>query len=162
MNIHSFNGISIEVTSPLSPVGVAELESAERTLGCRFPSDYREFVLRFGSGEFERLALRVFSPSEIVQMTPTDRARFSEYWFWVDSPDVWTQERAVESIACFDGSCGDDIRFHPAESQTMYLLPHGDTVIHKFTSFADIVRHFQREFTPESDQLTFTQYGTYT
>lgn len=44
----------------------------------------------------------------------------------------------------------------------MYLLPHGDTVIHKFTSFADIVRHFQREFTPESDQLTFTQYGTYT
>ncbi len=161
MSVHSFNGINFEATIPLRPVEVAELEFVERVLGCRFPSDYREFVLRFGSGELEELTLRVFSPSQIVQMTPDDRARSSEHWFWVDSPDVWTRERAVESIACFDGSSGDDIRFHPADSESMYLLPHEDTVIHKFTSFADIVRHFQREFAPESDRLTFTQYGTY-
>lgn len=159
MSIHSFNGIRFVVTSPLRPVEAAELESAERRLGCRFPSDYRDFVLRFGPGEFEELSLRVFSPTLIFHMTPDDRVRFSKHWFWMDSPDVWTQERAVESIACFDGSGGDDIRFHPADSRTIYLLPHGDTVIHKFTCFADIVRHFQREFTPESDRLIFTQYG---
>jgi hypothetical protein len=161
MSVHSFNGVDFEASTPLSPVEVAELESAERALGCRFPSEYREFVLRFGSGELKELTLRVFAPSQIVQMTPDDRARFSEHWFWVDSPDVWTQERAVESIACFDGSCGDDIRFHPADPQTMYLLPHEDTVIHKFTTLADIVRHFRREYASESDRLTFTQYGTY-
>jgi hypothetical protein len=160
MSVHSFHGINFEVIAPLCPVGVAELESAEKALGCRFPSDYRDFVLRFGSGELEELTLRVISPSQILEVTPDDRTRFSEHWFWVDSPDVWTQERAVESIACFDGSSGDDIRFHPADSRTMYLLPHEDTVIHKFTSFADIVRHFQREFAPESDRLTFIQHGT--
>jgi hypothetical protein len=161
MNVHSFNGIDFEVTKPLRPVGVSELHYAERALGCRFPSDYREFVLRFGSGEFEELTLQVFSPSQIIQITPGDRTRLSEYWFWADSSAVWTQDRAIESIACFDGSCGDDIRFHPADPSTMYLLPHEDTLIHKFTSFPDIVRHFQREFAPESGKLTFTQYGTY-
>ena len=159
MSSHTFNGIKFEATKPLRPVGVAELESAERALGYRFPSDYREFVLRFGSGEFEELTLRVFSPFEILEMTPDDRARFSEHWFWDDSPNVWTQEQAVESVACFDGGSGDDIRFHPADPETIYLLPHEDTVIHKFSSFADIVRHFQREFAPESDKLTFVQYG---
>lgn len=160
MSVHSFAGVNFEASTPLRPVGTAEMEAAERALGCRFPSDYREFVLRFGSGELQELTLRVFSPDQIVQMTPGDRSRFCNYWFWVDSPDVWTQERAIESIACFDGSCGDDIRFHPADPLTMYLLPYGDTVIHRFTTFADIVQHFKREFAPDTDRLTFIQYGT--
>jgi hypothetical protein len=156
MGAHSFHGVNFEVSRPLRPIGSAELESAEAALGCRFPSDYREFVLRFGAGEFDELTLRVFSPSQIVRMTPEDRDRFSQYWFWVDSPEVWTKEKAIESIACFDGSCGDDIRFHPSDPQTMYLLPHEKTVIYRFTSFADIIGHFRREFSPDSDGLTFT------
>lgn len=159
MGAHSFQGIDFETTGSLRPVAPAELEAAEAALGCRFPPDYREFVLRFGAGELNELTLRAFSPSQIVRVTPDDRTRLSEYWYWVDSPEVWSQERAIESIACFDGSCGDDIRFHPSDPQTMYLLPHEHTVIYKFTTFADIIRHFRREFSPDSDTLTFTQYG---
>lgn len=155
MSIHTFKGISFETSGPLSPVTTAELEKAERTLGCRFPADYREFILRFGPEEFSELTLRLFAPADIVKMTPEDRHRFAEYWFWTDSPDVWTQEQAVESIACFDGSCGDDIRFHPADPKTMYLLAHEESVILPFTSFADLVHHFQQTGESDTEKLTF-------
>ncbi|MGV3755859.1 MAG: SMI1/KNR4 family protein [Verrucomicrobiota bacterium] len=156
MSTHTFKGINFETSGPLSPVTTAELEKAERALGCRFPPDYRDFILRFGPGEFKELTLRLFAPAEIVEMTPDDRNRFSEYWFWTDSPDVWTQEQAMESIACFDGSSGDDIRFHPTDPKTMYLLVHEERVILPFTSFTDLVHHFQRTSESDPDTLTFT------
>ena len=159
MKLHSFNGIEFQATAPFRPVELTELESAERALGCRFPSEYRDFVLRFGTGEFIQLGLRALSPSRIVQTTPEDRARLSEYWFWEDSPKVWTQKQAIESVACFDGNSGDDIRFHPAEPQTMYLLPHEDTIICKFTTLAGIVRFFRGQREAKLETLTFVPDG---
>jgi hypothetical protein len=156
MATHLFNGVAFETKAPLDPIEVAELDFAEQKLGCHFPTEYRDFVLRFGSGEFNELSLRIFAPRQVVEMTSDDRARLAEYWFWVDSPDIWNRERAIESIACFDGSNGDDLRFHPSDPQTLYLLPHEESVIYKFSSLMEIVRHFRRECEFHLDKLTFT------
>jgi hypothetical protein len=155
MSNHSFRKLRFETSRPLHPIAVGELESVEQALRCRFPSDYRDFVLRFGSGEFDQISLCVQRPSEILQRTDEDRARLAKYWFWDHSPDVWSQARAVESIACFDGTSGDDIRFHPSDLHSMYLLPHEDNFIIRFTSFADIVHHFRRTFSPDLSRLVF-------
>src|SRR5215470_9361352 len=106
-----FEGIKLLVVGSARPVPESEVAAAEERLKCRFPSDYRHFVTRFGPGYFSVLPLRVFSPAQVLASTPEDQQRLTEYWFWEESADVLTHRDGVRSIACFDTDVGHDIRF---------------------------------------------------
>jgi hypothetical protein len=155
MSRHSFRGVDFDVTGPICPVSRDELESAEEALQWRFPTDYRDFVLRFGSGEFQNMPFRVLPPAAILRRTASDQARLADYWFWNDSPEIWNKTQALESIACFDGTSGDDIRFHPKDPGIIYFLPYEEHFILKFTGFADIVGHYRREAPSECGKIIF-------
>ena len=101
------------------------------------------------------MPLGVPRPSTILRTTTSDQARFAEYWFWKDSPDIWNKVQALESIACFDGTSGDDIRFHPKDPRFIYFLPHEDSFILKFTGFAGIVGYYRRQAPRETEKIIF-------
>jgi hypothetical protein len=155
MSHKSFQGINFSVAGPLWLVGQHELESAEQVLRCRFPSDYRDFVLRFGSGEFQIMPFRVLRPADILRTTVSDQARLADYWFWNDSPKIWNKTQALESIACFGGTSGDDMRFHPKDPRFIYLLPHEENFILKLTGFADIVAYYCRLAPRKTENIIF-------
>ncbi|MBI5772611.1 MAG: SMI1/KNR4 family protein [Verrucomicrobia bacterium] len=151
----SFRGIQIELTTQPDPISDAEIRSAEAALGCTFPPDYRDFLLQFGIGEFAQIPLRVLPPSALIWRTPEDQERLREYWFWADSSEVWSQNLACESIACFDGSCGDDVRFHPSNSSSFYVLPHEDSQIFRIATFAELIACFFTIYGVTPQELSF-------
>lgn len=138
----SFSSINFYLAAPICSAGSRDLEQAESVLGCRFPTDYRDFIIEFGSGEFDKMPMRAEPPRCISLNTEADRSRLREYWFWDNSPDVWSQQLAVESVMCFGSWNGDDIRFHPSDPETYYILPHGEDVIYRLRSFDELVTHF--------------------
>ena len=150
-----FRGITFDLAATKHPVSAEQLRAAEALLGCTFPPDYRDFVLQFGAGEFRELALAVPSPKAVAARTPDDRTRLREFWFWTASPEVWSQEKACGSIACFDGSSGDDVRFHPSDPQAMYILPHDHEYICRVTNFDDLISRFAEIYGTDRSKLTF-------
>jgi SMI1 / KNR4 family (SUKH-1) len=135
MQIVDFQGISFIPDSPLNPISMQEVEAVEAVLGFTFPEDYRAFVSTLGIGETE-FSLRAWLPQNIRDNHLMEmRDRLSEFWFWDKSPELLTQERAVECVPFFDSSCGDDIIFHPSDRNRWFILQHeADTVavVHSF------------------------------
>ena len=143
-----FRGLSFTLGAPAQPVLESELQAAEIALACSFPPDYRDFVTTFGAGHFDGLSLRAFGPTHLARTTADDRQRFSDYWFWTESPEVWSQTLACESIGCFDSASGHDIRFHPSDPNSLFILPHEEAWIKRVADFAELVAFF-REFEPD-------------
>jgi hypothetical protein len=139
------------------PMGIRETEvaKAEAVLKCRFPDDYREFVIQFGAGEFRDIALQVLPPATIVAGTAADQARLRNHWFWPDSEDVLSRAQAVETVACFDGSSGDDVRFHPCDPSTIFVLPHESGVILRVRGFGELVGVFRTLYNVGSKVLSY-------
>jgi hypothetical protein len=155
----AFRDISFGCIRQPSGIAAAEIAKAEAALRCRFPGDYSAFVVRFGAGEFRDIALRVLSPAAIVAATPGDQARLREHWFWPHSEDVLPKARALETVACFDGCCGDDVRFHPADPSTMFVLPHASEVVLRAQGFRELVAVFRSLYNVESKALTYDPCG---
>jgi len=150
-----FRDINFELTGQPSPVSEADLRSAESVLRCTFPTDYRDFLREFGPGEFSPVPLQVLPPSALLRSTTDDQQRLREHWFWSDSSEVWSQKLACESIACFDGCCGDDVRFHPSDPDSIYILPHDETCIYRVASFAELLSRFLTLYNTPPDSLRF-------
>ena len=150
-----FRDIEFALAATAQPIAEEDVRAAEAALACSFPLDYRDFVLQFGAGEFDGLPLRLFAPADLVRGTPRDRARLRECWFWTDSPEVWSQQKACESIACFDSTDGHDIRFHPSEPAALYVLPHEESWIRRVEGFAGLVAFFHDYYSGTLEQAVF-------
>jgi hypothetical protein len=138
--METFEGLNFTVTGTILQVSEAEISAVEASLHCRFPSDYRRFITKYGTGFFCDFPIRIFSPESILASTAEDQQRLRDYWFWEKSAEVLTQQDAVRSIACFDSGSGDDIRFLPEDASTLFVLSHDDESITRCSSFRDLVR----------------------
>jgi hypothetical protein len=154
----NFRGTRFELAGAARPVAPEALRLVERQLKCTFPDDYRSFVTQFGAGEFEELCFKVLPPSTIAAETERDRSRLKEYWFWDESPEVWTQGQAVESIACFDGE-GDDIRFHPSDPSKIYFMSHDEHVIYRCEGLAELLQLTRKYYDVHPGVLTFRPWN---
>lgn len=141
-----FEEIKFVLIGTVRPVSEADILAAERGLGCKFPSDYRQFIQKYGAGYFSQLPVRVFSPRQILDRTNEDQNRLRDYWFWKKSKDVLTHQDGIRSIACFDTDIGHDIRFLPEDPSILFVLSHDDESITRCTGFRDIVRLFDPGF----------------
>jgi hypothetical protein len=117
---------SLKPTGSLTPVPVAEVESAETQLAVRFPAGYRDFITSFGRGVLGG-TVRVYTPQDILS-GPNNlnewRQRIDEYWFWNESAELMPKQRALECIIVGDTVGGDEIVFHPSDPDVIYVLPH--------------------------------------
>jgi hypothetical protein len=154
MKTLTHDGIEIALRTEVLAEPWSEVEKAESSLGCEFPSDYKRLITLLGSGEFQPMPIRLLAPRLILQNLEEDKAVYSECWDWTDSPEVWDQERALESVACFDGYAGDAIRFHPSNPNRMYILSRSATTIEVVTSFAELIDYYRHEF-DKGQSLTF-------
>jgi hypothetical protein len=117
---------SLQPTAPLNPTPAADVDAAEAQLGVRFPSGYREFVTMFGRGVLGGV-IRIYAPRDIlsgVNNLSEWRQRIDEYWFWDESADLLSKQRALECVILGDTVGGDEFVFHPADPDAIYVLPH--------------------------------------
>lgn len=138
--METFDGIKFTIHGSVEPVPESEVVAAEESLNCKFPSDYRRFVMKYGAGFFLRLPIVIFPPKKIAACTEADQQRLRDHWFWDGSDEVLSQEDGVRSIACFDTDIGHDIRFLPENNSVMFVFSHDDDTITRCGCFKDIVR----------------------
>ncbi len=138
--METFDGIKFTVNGSAEPVPEAEVVAAEESLNCKFPPDYRRFVMKYGAGFFLRLPIVIFPPKKILASTEADQQRLRDHWFWDESAAGLSQEEGVRSIACFDTDIGHDIRFLPEDDSVMFVFSHDDDTIKRCGCFKDIVR----------------------
>lgn len=116
----------LQPTAPLQGVAESDVDAAERALGATFPSGYRAFVTRFGRGVLGGL-VRIYTPQDI-QSGPWNvrewRERIEEYWFWDASAALLPKAHALECVIVGDTVGGDELVFHPAAPDRLYLLAH--------------------------------------
>jgi hypothetical protein len=99
-----------------------EVESAESQLGVKFPTGYREYVTTVGNGVYSS-QVRIFMPRKIVTEYQEVQKRWKEYYFWGRGRHVLPKEKVLESITIGDTLNGDDLIFHPSQSDVLYVLP---------------------------------------
>ncbi|RAU19836.1 hypothetical protein DN062_01820 [Nitrincola tibetensis] len=116
------------VTSRLNTVTPEQVASAEETLGFKFPDGYSDFVTRLGEGSYSNF-VRVYLPSRIVEEHREFQDRWKQYFFWDKGHEVLTKEQIVESFIIADTVQGDELIFHPAQPNRLFVLPrYHDTV----------------------------------
>jgi SMI1 / KNR4 family (SUKH-1) len=143
----TFQGISIVSDVPLCPIGSEELMQIEAELGFRFPNDYREFVLKIGAGELIGLWICAYDPKAILMGGMAEmRDRLSEFWFWDQSPEILTQEKALQCVPFFNTTCGADILFHPSNPGEWFILEHDqeDETVKTVNSFRGLFDFYFR------------------
>ena len=138
--IIKFREISFD-TSRYFPISIEELLEVESQLGFSFPEDYRAFVTTLGAGE-TNICIHAFAPKDVRRYGDENCERFAYHWFWTDSPDILTKERALECLPFFDSYVGDDIIFHPDDPNRWFILPHEATHIYVVSSFRELVSHY--------------------
>jgi hypothetical protein len=110
------------VTDRLETASATDVTSAERELGCRFPSGYAEHVQRLGSGSLNDV-VRVMLPCRILAELRGWRERMNEYWFWDDPASDTDQDYVLGTVPVADTEVGDDLCFHPDDPDTVIVLP---------------------------------------
>lgn len=114
------------VTPKRSTAAPGQVGDAERLLGTRFPAGYADFVTRFGEGTYSGF-VRVYPPGRIAAEHRDEfQQRWGEYFLWEEGHDVLPRERVLESIIVADTLQGDELIFHPADPDRLFVLPHGD------------------------------------
>ena len=108
----------------LVPVSLEAVARLERRLGTTMPTGYREFVTTLGWGVLSN-TVRVYTPERIFLELKDFQRRWNEYWFWDEGRDVLSKEKALECIIVADTGNGDELVFHPSQSDKLYMLPHG-------------------------------------
>ncbi len=124
--------LRLRATKPPAPVRAEDVAAAEAALGAKFPAGYCDFITRYGRGILGGL-LRIATPADVLG-GPNNvhdwRARIDEYWFWDASADLLPKARALECIPIADTVGGDELIFHAAEPNRLYVLGHDFDEIH--------------------------------
>jgi hypothetical protein len=139
----NFQGIIFISDTLLSTVSIEELEAIEARLGFTFPEDYRAFINTLGIGETE-FHVRAYPPLDDYLFEASNR--LTEFWFWNKSPQILTQAHAVECVAFFGSSDGDDILFHPSNRNRWYILPHEEEEVILVHSFQELSAYFLQRY----------------
>jgi hypothetical protein len=116
----------LKPTAPSKGVAEDEVNAAESTLGCTFPTGYRGFITRYGRGVLGNL-VRIYTPADILSghnNLKEWRARIDEFWFWDSSAELLPKALALECVMLGDTVGGDELIFHPSEPDRLYVLPH--------------------------------------
>ncbi|MFC9324029.1 SMI1/KNR4 family protein [Kitasatospora sp. NPDC057015] len=102
----------LELMPPPPGAGEAgDWAAVESAWGFRFPSDYVEFVTRYGQGEIDR-SLAVIAPDELMPPDApqpgmrgmTEEAR----WLFEEDGEPTDEVRSAEQIIAWGGSCTGD------------------------------------------------------
>ncbi|MBL8547451.1 MAG: SMI1/KNR4 family protein [Hyphomonadaceae bacterium] len=113
-------------TRALAPIAPAEVAAAEAALSVRFPTGYYDFITRYGRGVLGGL-VRIYTPADVLN-GPNNvrewRARIDEYWFWDASAALLPKARALECVVIADTVGGDELVFHPDQTDRLYVLAH--------------------------------------
>ncbi|MEZ5956195.1 MAG: hypothetical protein R3C27_03155 [Hyphomonadaceae bacterium] len=116
----------LRATKALAPVCAEDVAAAEAALNAKFPAGYYDFITRYGRGILGGL-VRIATPADVLS-GPNNarewRARIDEYWFWDASADLLPKSKALACIAIADTVGGDELVFHPAEPNRLYVLGH--------------------------------------
>jgi len=123
-----FDNVTV-VSRPLVLSTPAEVDAAETRIGTRFPSGYREYVTQLGEGVLAGF-IRIYPPRRILtgdNNVDEWRQRIERYWFW-DAP---TKETALEAVVIGDTLEGDELIFHPANPDLIYVLPRQSEEIYE-------------------------------
>ena len=96
-----------------------ELDELEARLSAPLPAGYREYMLALGEGILGGTYIRVYPPWRIQNELQSWRDRIRDYWFWEGLP----RDRAVESVVIGDTVDGDELIFHPADPDEIWILP---------------------------------------
>lgn len=116
----------LQPTAALTGVAEADIAAAEAVLNTRFPSGYRAFISKYGRGILGGL-VRVAVPADLVageRSVAEWRKRIDEYWFWDASADLLPKAHALECVVIADTVGGDELIFHPADPDRVYVLAH--------------------------------------
>lgn len=115
----------LEPTSSPRGAPSAEVDAAETAFG-RFPTGYRDFIMRYGRGLIGGL-VRIYTPDGLID-GPNNvsewRKRIDEYWFWDQSADLLSKGHALECVCIADTVGGDELIFHPSNPDRVYVLAH--------------------------------------
>jgi hypothetical protein len=106
----------------LEPTPSAEVDALERELGFALPSGYRDFVTRFGEGDYADL-FRVSAPDAIRAHLAEDRARWAQFWFFAGSEHLLTQREMADAVRVADTFDGDEFVAHPKRRDVVFVLP---------------------------------------
>ena len=139
-----FQNFSVNVKNPpLKTVLESEILEVEAQLDLVFPADYKSFVTTFGAGELSVIFLRAFAPRQIMTVyRDKTQERLAEFWFWEESPEILTKQKAIECLPFFDSACGDDILFHPSDPNTWFILPYEEEKVVTVYNFKELVDYY--------------------
>ncbi|MEP6806541.1 MAG: SMI1/KNR4 family protein [Flavobacterium sp.] len=115
-------------TTDLFVADNAEILACEKTLNIVFDQDYKEYVLRYGSGILGGTYVRIFLPETIILTLQGWKDRITEYWFWDEGAAILSKEEVLNSIRIGDTFDGDEIIFLKNE---YFILPRNSEMIYK-------------------------------
>jgi hypothetical protein len=115
---------------PLVLASPAEVDALESKLWVTFPAGYREYVTRLGEGVLGGTFVRVYPPWRIDRELGDWRRRIDKNWFWESSRELLPKERALECIIVGDTVDGDELVFHPARNNQLFVLPRESKKAH--------------------------------
>ena len=110
-----------------------EVDALQSELGVVFPEGYREFVTALGLGDYCNF-IRIYMPSKLLSDYEKHQKSLEEYWFWDLGKDVFSKERATESIKIGETDHGDVIVFHPENPRELFVLPRSDDMLYRIGS----------------------------
>jgi hypothetical protein len=111
---------------------MVEVESLEQHLGFSLLSGYREFITRFGEGDYCDL-FRIYPPARIREEYALHREFLREHeyhQFFKGSDSVLSKKQLQECILIGDSHDGDYIEYHPSMPDKLFVLPRHDDKIH--------------------------------
>lgn len=118
------------VSDGLVLAGGAEVDALEQRLWITFPKGYREYVTRLGEGTLGGSLVRVYPPWRIADELDGWRQRIDRYWFWDDGSGTLPKARALECVVIGDTVNGDELVFHPARPDRIFVLPRDEEVVY--------------------------------
>jgi hypothetical protein len=152
-----FQGMAFTPDLPVSTYSIKDLEVIESRLGFTFPEDYRLFISTLGAGETE-FHVRAYPPHDEYLFEASER--FLYHWFWDESPEILTQAYAMECVAFFDSTDGDDIIFHPSNPNCWFILPHEEGKVIIVNSFQQLCQHYLLLYDELSEPFQFRVWST--
>jgi hypothetical protein len=111
------------------------LDSVERTISCKLPTDYRAVMTTFGVGTYCGV-ISFFHPNEIPVQTKRSREIWAEYshFFWPQSDFRLPLDQALLSFVLAVSIDGDEIIFFPPVQSNLFVLPRHDDLIYRMPS----------------------------
>jgi hypothetical protein len=137
----------ILISSRIQAVPVAEVEALEQHLGFALPDGYRDFITRFGEGDYCDL-FRIYPPVRIREEYASYRDAWEgwyyeyegvNHWFFEGSEHILSEAQLQACIIIGDSFDGDEIVYYPPQPDKLFVLPRHDQRIYTLKAdFSDL------------------------